>query len=144
MLDRLQRGHDRERIDVLRQLEAFKDHGLVDLGLLVARLANHHPLSDEEAELAARLHRKAQDAHRQRSERLRQRDKTTFVQSAANWVEGWIDHLDAIFRARKARSVMADLAHRRVSTHRAAVLMRELYAREKGGWLAKALQRRRK
>jgi hypothetical protein len=53
------------------------------------------------------------------------------------WLEGWIDFVDAVVRQRRAGQVMRDLADQRISHARAALVMRELDARAKGGWLVR-------
>ena len=52
-------------------------------------------------------------------------------------IEPLVDHLDSVRRSRRAARIMEDLFERRVSQARAAVLLRDLVARGKGGWLAK-------
>ncbi len=54
-------------------------------------------------------------------------------------VERFVDHLDSVRRTRAARRIMADLFARRVGHGRAALLLREVVGRQKGGWLAKDL-----
>ena len=55
-------------------------------------------------------------------------------------VERFVDHLDSVRRTRAARRIMADLLTRRVGHGRAALLLREVVGRQKGGWLAKDLR----
>jgi hypothetical protein len=51
-------------------------------------------------------------------------------------IEPVVDHLDSVRRSRRAVRIMEDLFEKRVSQGRAAVLLRDLVARGKGGWLA--------
>ncbi|HKY37331.1 MAG TPA: hypothetical protein VJN18_15415 [Polyangiaceae bacterium] len=59
-------------------------------------------------------------------------------------VEPLVDHLDSVRRRRQASRVMRDVFAMRIGQGRAALLMCELVARERGGWLAKDLKRSRR
>jgi poly-gamma-glutamate synthase PgsB/CapB len=54
-------------------------------------------------------------------------------------VEQLVDHLDSVRSRRNATQIMEDLFAGRVGHDRAALLFRDLTARQKGGWLAKDL-----
>ncbi|HKO91313.1 MAG TPA: capsule biosynthesis protein CapB, partial [Polyangiaceae bacterium] len=57
------------------------------------------------------------------------------------YVEAWVDHLDSARRSTFAGRVLVDLFAARVGHGRAALLLREVTARQKGGWLLKDLKR---
>jgi gamma-polyglutamate synthase len=57
-------------------------------------------------------------------------------------IEGLLDAGDALRRRRKAEQVYRDLAAERVSLERAALELKKLTARQKGGWLAEEIERR--
>lgn len=53
----------------------------------------------------------------------------------AGWLESFLDITDSILRKRAAESLYADLIARRISPDRAALVAKDLVARDKGGWL---------
>lgn len=55
-------------------------------------------------------------------------------------LEAFVDHMDSVRRTSMARRVMRDLFAKRVSHGRAAILLRDITGRGKGGWLAKDLE----
>jgi hypothetical protein len=57
------------------------------------------------------------------------------------YVEAWVDHLDSARRSKFAGRVLVDLFAARIGHGRAALLLREVTARQKGGWLLKDLKR---
>jgi hypothetical protein len=71
-----------------------------------------------------------------RAARLRGAPKRTRLARLLDAVEPVVDHLDSVRRSGRAVRIMDDLFEKRVSQGRAAVLLRELVARGKGGWLA--------
>ena len=52
-------------------------------------------------------------------------------------IEPWVDNLDGIRRRKRAERIMADLIDGNLDTATAAQLLRNVVARQKGGWLAK-------
>ena len=65
--------------------------------------------------------------------------KAGWKESAIGWVEGWLDFLDGARRFHESAGIMRDLVDARIAHPKAAVLMRDIYTREKGGWLYKRL-----
>jgi hypothetical protein len=59
----------------------------------------------------------------------------------AGTIEAFIDHLDSASRSAKAGRVMEDLFAARVGHGKAALLLRDITGRQKGGWLAKDIKR---
>jgi hypothetical protein len=57
------------------------------------------------------------------------------------YVEAWVDHLDSARRSSFAGRVLVDLFAARIGHGRAALLLREVTARQKGGWLLKDIKR---
>jgi hypothetical protein len=144
LLDTLDSSDPSKRTNALRELESFGDHGLVDSGL--GRLM-----------LTRRLQGDLPEAERQQMERIHQRMERIFKakvaglaetggsgslkESVLTWLEGWFDNLDSIRRYNHSTRLNRDLVDHRVSIARASVEMREVYARQKGGWLAKMLKK---
>jgi poly-gamma-glutamate synthase PgsB/CapB len=125
-----------------QRLESPGDPGLLDSGLVAARLAALTP-AEAEAEARARAQARAETRHQARRAALATRARPrSRGERLAGWVEGWIDFIDGARRHRRARVVMRDLAAQRISHARAARVMRELDARAKGGWLIKKLRGR--
>lgn len=118
------------------RLASPDDPGLIDAGLVAGRLAVLSPRAGEE-EMHARALAQAQARHAARRAGLGGRARGGIGVALLGWVEGWIDFVDAVVRQRRARQVMRDLAAQRISHARAALVMRELDARAKGGWLVR-------
>jgi hypothetical protein len=57
------------------------------------------------------------------------------------YVEAWVDHLDSARRSKFAGRVLVDVFAARIGHGRAALLLREVTGRQKGGWLLKDLKR---
>jgi len=130
------------RSAALRRLESPDDPGLLDAGLVAARLAARTP-GPGEAELQARAQQKAEARHVARRAALgQQRTRRGRSEAIFQWLEGWVDFIDGARRHSRAKQVMRDLIDQRISHARAAQVMRELDARAKGGWLVKAMRRR--
>ncbi len=131
------------RINALRELEAFGDHGVVDAGLARAVLAVQpvRQPSAEEHHLRERIQNKLSEVHATRLQGIRSQSKRSGLDRVAGVFEGSVDYLDSIRRYHNSRRVLNDLANRRVSHGRAVLEMRALVARQKGGWLAKSLRK---
>ncbi|MBL8974181.1 MAG: hypothetical protein JNK56_26545, partial [Myxococcales bacterium] len=129
------------RVAALRRLESPDDPGLMDAGLVAARLATRSAEAGEAA-LQARVRDKAEARRAARRAALAQRTRRGRSDALLGWLEGWVDFLDGARRHHRAAQVMRDLVDQRISHARAARAMRELDARAKGGWLIKALRRR--
>jgi poly-gamma-glutamate synthase PgsB/CapB len=125
-----------QRAAAWSRLASPDDPGLIDSGLVAARLAAMTPRSGETAAHGRAL-AQAQARHAARRAALGGRARTGRATGVVQWLEGWVDFVDAVVRHRRARQVMRDLADRRISHARAALVMRELDARAKGGWLAR-------
>lgn len=145
-----QADDDDDRIAALQRLLSFADHGVTDLGILAAFLQTHEARSPQERTAIERLQTKVEPAYQRRRSALETDASRSghgatnkgWIESAVGWVEGWLDFVDGGRRYHQARSVMKDLVHRRISHPKAALAMREIYAREKGGWLFARLARR--
>jgi poly-gamma-glutamate synthase PgsB/CapB len=132
------------RIAALRELESFEDHGVYDSGLALGVLAMQ-PIRQpgpEELHLRDRVRSKLEAVYAKRVALLRTQTKRDSFDQVAGVLEGGVDYLDAILRYRASRQIMDDLAERRISHGRAALEMRTLVGRQKGGWLAKSLRKR--
>jgi gamma-polyglutamate synthase len=131
------------RAAALLELEGFEDHGLVDSGvarLAIARHAARGDLPADELETTTRVGKKLEEVYTLRRERLTKSVAKGRLSKVIDWVEGWVDHLDAVRRFRDSRKLMRDLVDERISHGRAVIEMRDLYARQKGGWLDKTLR----
>jgi poly-gamma-glutamate synthase PgsB/CapB len=129
------------RAAALRRLESPDDPGLLDSGLVAARLTARAPQPGE-VELQTRGRTAVAARHEARRAALGQRKKRGRGERFIAWAEGWVDFLDGARRHSRAKQVMRDLIDQRISHARAAQAMRELDARAKGGWLVKAMRRR--
>ncbi len=140
-LAQLQARDPQIRRAALLRLESPDDPGLLDAGLVAHALATRRA-SAGEAELQARAQARAHERLVARRAALAQRRRRGRSEAVLGWLEGFVDFLDGARRHARARQVMDDLVTQRISHARAAQAMRELDARAKGGWLAKALRRR--
>jgi len=129
------------RAAALRRLESPDDPGLMDSGLVAARLTARAPQSGE-VELQTRARTAVATRHEAKRAALGQRKKRGRGERFVAWAEGWVDFLDGARRHGRAKQVMRDLIDQRISHARAAQAMRELDSRAKGGWLVKAMRKR--
>ena len=132
------------RLAALTELEAFEDHGLTDTGLARAVLARDRDprITPEEVEVLARIAQKVEAIWQRRTAALVEQRKAGWLERLAGWGEGWFDWIDSVRRGRAATQIIDDLVDARISHQRAAVEMRRIVGRLKGGWLVKALRRR--
>jgi poly-gamma-glutamate synthase PgsB/CapB len=131
-------GSAEARMRALRALESFEDHGLLDAGVGAATLgaAPAADLDDAEAAYRRKVTGKLRRVHAERLAALAHAGGKRWLARVLDRVERWIDPLDSIRRRSHARRVMKDLVARRISHGRAAIEMRRLYDRQKGGWLS--------
>lgn len=132
------------RLAALNELEAFEDHGLVDTGLareLLSRTPTH-AITPEEVEARTRIMTKVDAIWQKRKTALVERKKAGWVERVAKWGEAWVDWLDSARRGKQAAQIIDDLVDGRISHQRAAVEMRKIVGRLKGGWLVKAIRGR--
>jgi poly-gamma-glutamate synthase PgsB/CapB len=61
--------------------------------------------------------------------------KTRWYHKIIEWIEAFQDASDAVKRTKKAKKIYKDLTNQRISHERAAVELKALYKRQKGGWL---------
>ncbi len=132
-----------ERGDALSVLRALRSHP--DYGILDARAA-HEAVARARAEHLQQWPEVAQEAELAEiqlgdlaAERLaalgRRRGRLSLRRALLSGIESSLDYLHSVHRRRRARRILDDLVHGRVSHPRAAALMRELNGLQKGGWL---------
>jgi hypothetical protein len=128
------------RESALGFLRTHDDYGLLDArealrrvqALVEAKEPAFAAFSNELELLAQHLAR----VEAGRSTRLRGAPVRSRLSRVLDRIEPFVDHLDSVRRSRRAARIMEDLFDQRVSQGRAAVLLRDLVARGKGGWLA--------
>ncbi len=129
------------REEGLNALATHADFGIADVRLAISRLTdlkNHTSVGNDIAPLDVQLKRLLRVEDDVRKKMAAGAKKSTWVK-VLNVIEPWLDHLDSIRRSRGAARIMEDLFEQRISQGRAAILLRELVMRQKGGWLAKDL-----
>jgi len=134
------------RREALSLLSAHTDWGLIDSRDAAAALrAIRDRDGDEWAEhkgLVAALAERLTQLHAAKLKLLGATGKKSGLDRVLGQVEPYVDHLDSMRRRGAATRLMDAVFAGRVGQGRAALLMRELVAREKGGWLAKDVRRR--
>ena len=140
LLHRLEQAERAEARDLLRQLRAHPDYGILDaqaahraVGRLRAERFQAWPDVAEEAEIAEiQLGGIAAD----RAAAIRRRRGRFSIRGALlGLIEGSLDYLHSVLRRHRSRQILDDLVHQRISHPRAAARMRELSRLQKGGWL---------
>lgn len=123
---------------MLHELETFEDHGLVDTAIAKAALAAFpaEGLADADRDALARVTARMAALHDEKVRALGEAAKKSLWVRTLERVERWLDPIDSVRRRRRADLVMRELTAGRVSHARAAVELRRLYERQKGGWLA--------
>ncbi len=132
------------RMEALQVLATFTDYGVTDAAIARAALeqgAEPARSTEEETRLRAQLRARLAEIHEARRRALRESRKRTRMDTVFGWIEGGLDYLDAVRRRHAANHVLDDLVNERISHGRAAVLMRGIVSRQKGGWLAKWAKR---
>lgn len=133
------------RAETLSWILSRPDFGLIDCREALAELrvireagepewAEHMALVDAAIERLVRV-------ERERLSRMTVSAKKALWERSLQRVEPLLDHLDSVRRRRHATRIMSDLFEGRLGQGRAALLMRDLVAREKGGWLAKDVKK---
>jgi len=132
------------RGEVLGWILSHADWGLLDAREVLAALTRARAASSPDwAAHAPTLDRaiaRLTALEREKAARLTATGKAGLWVRALDRVERFVDHLDSVRRTRAVRRIMADLFARRVGHGRAALLVREVVGRQKGGWLAKDLR----
>ncbi len=132
------------RGEVLGWILSHADWGLLDAREVRAALVRAR--ADPSPEWTAHAARLDQAIARvgaladEKAGRLVATGKAALWVRALDRVERFVDHLDSVQRTRAVRRIMVDLFARRVGHGRAALLLREIVGRQKGGWLAKDLK----
>lgn len=137
----------RVRARGLAAIEQFEDNGLMDSGILAARLRDRPPADAPPEELATRKRLASQMAKLSAAKKKAVAASSSLKsvrQRLLGNVESWFDFVDGALRYHTSRRLTRDLLHSRISHPRMALEMRKLYARAKGGWLDKALFGRKK
>ncbi|MBN1609511.1 MAG: capsule biosynthesis protein CapB [Polyangiaceae bacterium] len=138
------RNDPQTRSESLRWLIAHGDYGVVDVRLALEELraivASGAPeWAAQLGELGATIGTLERLEADKRAKLAGSRPAGPFVRLMTH-LEPFVDHLDSTRRSRWAKRVMEDLLEQRISQAKAAVLLRDIVARGKGGWLAKDLQ----
>jgi hypothetical protein len=120
--------------------------GYSDFGLLDAREAltfvegarkSGEPGWASHAAILEGVSRRLTDLVRDKEAKLTATGKAGLAVEILGRLEQLIDHLDSMRRSTDASRIMNDLYAKRIGHGRAALLMRGVVARTKGGWLAK-------
>ncbi|WP_242515455.1 hypothetical protein [Sorangium cellulosum] len=129
------------RREVLTFFLAYSDFGLLDCreALAAVRAARDQGGAEwaEHANLLEGAVRRLEALEKEKTAALVVTGKTGLGTKVLLRVEQLVDHLDSVRRTRWAKVVMDDLFAMRIGHGRAALLLREIVARQKGGWLAK-------
>lgn len=141
-LNVISKGSAAEKQRAMELLEGFDDSGIVDAGLAAHVLPRLSAAASDDKQAARLLRLSARMAavHRQRLLALQKRGGATATASVIKGFETVFDYLHSVRRRKLADVVMADLVDGRISHPRAALEMRKLYERQKGGWLLPELQ----
>jgi hypothetical protein len=132
------------RAEMLAWLSGYGDYGLIDAELTLRKLEPLLVPGDpdwlEQREALSVLVKSLRELVQTKKNRLIGHSKVGPLARLVNAFEPWIDHLDSIYRARRANAIVQDLFSNRVGQARAARLLREVVARGKGGWLYDGLR----
>lgn len=133
------------RSETLSWILSRPDFGLLDCREALAKLrairADGAPEWAEHAALVDAAIERLVRVERERLTKMTVSAKKALWERALQRVEPLVDHLDSVRRRHHATRIMGDLFEGRLGQGRAALLMRDLVAREKGGWLAKDVKK---
>ncbi|AKT36952.1 capsule biosynthesis protein CapB [Chondromyces crocatus] len=139
-LEKMQKNPSSRR-ELVNWMLSYTDFGLIDVREALAYMRGVLVGNDE----AWAEHKSLVESAIKRLETL-DRDKTAGLDAVAKAgmmkkvlgrLEQGVDHLDSVRRTYRARRVMNDLFAQRVGHSGAALLLREIVGRGKGGWLYK-------
>lgn len=140
-LVKIERGSKVERDRAFSDLESFGDHGLLDSGymLQVLPLLKGKMEGNDQVRIQG-LQDKAKIIYERRSQLAMGQDQSNAKKISKKdqfltKLESNLDFLDSIRRYKHSGVVMQDLIDARISLGGSVVEMRELYGRQKGGWL---------
>ena len=133
------------RAEALAILSGHTDWGLIDCRDALRTLSQ---LRDEGGEawasyrsLLSALCERLDALYQTKLARLASSGKKSGLERFLSKIEPLVDHWDSVRRRRTATRIMDSVFAGRVGQGRAAILMRDLVGREKGGWLAKDARR---
>ncbi|MGK3977253.1 HEAT repeat domain-containing protein [Sorangium sp. So ce118] len=131
------------RREVLTFFLSYSDFGLIDLreALAAVRAAKEQGGAEwaEHANLIDGAIRRLEALDKEKTAALVVTGKTGVGTKVLLRIEQFVDHMDSVRRTRWAKIVMDDLFAMRIGHGQAALLLREIVGRQKGGWLAKDL-----
>lgn len=128
------------RQDAIDWLGAHGDYGIADVRLAAESVAPYRE-QQQSASGAEALLRSLIRTEEGIVKKMSEQGRKGPLARVLNWVEPWLDHLDSIRRSRGAAKIMTALFAQRISQAKAAILLRDLVSRQKGGWLAKDVER---
>ncbi|WP_438024549.1 capsule biosynthesis protein CapB [Sorangium sp. So ce233] len=141
-IERMQSNPSARR-EVLTFFLSYSDFGLIDLreALAAVRAAKEQGGAEwaEHANLIDGAIRRLEALDKEKTAALVVTGKTGFGTKVLLRIEQFVDHMDSVRRTRWAKIVMDDLFAMRIGHGQAALLLREIVGRQKGGWLAKDL-----
>ncbi|WP_437277144.1 capsule biosynthesis protein CapB [Sorangium sp. So ce375] len=141
-IERMQSNASTRR-EVLTFFLSYSDFGLIDLreALAAARAAKEQGGAGwaEHANLIDGAIRRLEALDKEKTAALVVTGKTGVGTKVLLRIEQFVDHMDSVRRTRWAKIVMDDLFAMRIGHGQAALLLREIVGRQKGGWLAKDL-----
>ncbi len=131
------------RAEGLRALAAFQEHGVLGEEHVRATVESLRGSAARDDAVQAQLDLVLANLDRQMAAvrtRMAMTRTTGPLAKILDAVEAVLDSGDAVRRRRTAERVYRDMATERISHDRAAVELKKLYARQKGGWLGERLR----
>jgi len=133
------------RAEVLTFFMSYNDFSLIDcreaLEAVKKAKASDDPEWQKHANLINAALERLSNLERDKVAKLQATGKEGLGQRMLNKVEQLFDHLDSVRRTNTAGTVMNDLFAARVGHGQAAILLRDVTGRSKGGWLYKDLKK---
>src|SRR5262245_4405331 len=126
------------RASALLAIAAHRDWGMLDARRAWEELCAVRDKLDEDPAWAPHRNLVESALATARRATLEAEARVSVPAGRVTWVdriERLLDHVDAIARRRRASRVLADLTALRVGRERAAMIMRQISDRQKGGWL---------
>ncbi|MDC0748206.1 capsule biosynthesis protein CapB [Polyangium mundeleinium] len=133
------------RAEVLTFFMSYNDFSLIDcreaLEATKRAKTSDDPDWQQHANLINAALERLSNLERDKVTKLQATGKAGLGQRVLNKVEQLFDHLDSVRRTNTAQTVMNDLFAARVGHGQAAILLRDVTGRSKGGWLYKDLKK---
>ncbi len=140
----LEAKDDKTRIESIQWFAYYKEYGIIDCKPAIEALSQASKLSiNQSAGIQQQISsaiRYVESEYEKKLEQLSDVGGHGFLSHVCSVLEQVVDTRDSRRRRKLADSVLKDLVHERISHEQAAIVLRDLTKRQKGGWLERDMR----